>query len=492
VIVERASTTAALGTIAAKGGTVRRTLKTAKAIAVDVPAGALTTLARTPGVRRISFDAPVQSLATPDWDARPLATIFPAVVGAPELWRSGTRGKGVGVAVLDSGTRDHEDFQTIESTTDSLTSNRLVRKVAVATSDQGSPVDDFGHGTWVAGIVGGRGFGNASGRSVGKYAGVAPDVSLVGVKVSNRDGVSRISDAIAGIEWSIENKDRYNLRVLNLSLASTVAESARTSLLDAAVELAWFKGLVVVVAAGNAGPNSMRFPPANDPYAIVVGATDPNDTVGTADDQIAWFSSYGRTQDGVVKPDLVAPGRRIVSALASRQSELAQLYPDRLIEGGKYIRLSGTSASAPVVSGVIALLLQGRPELRPNQVKWLLQRTAQPLPGPGTGAGYPRVDEAAAYTGPIDRANVGVPANMRLVYAYQARTGRTIGTESGWDESGWDESGWDESGWDESGWDESGWDESGWDESGWDASRFVESGWDTTSFATLERRVLGD
>ena len=167
------------------------------------------------------------------------------------------------------------------------------------------------------------------------------------------------------------------LGALNLSLVSTAPESYRTSLLDAAVEYAWFKGIVVVVAAGNAGPDTMRYPPANDPFAIVVGATDDNGTAAADDDQRAWFSSYGTTQDGVARPDLVAPGRRIVSTLADKDIALAREFPDRIVRG-KYIRLSGTSASAPVVSGAAALLLQARPDLRPNEVKWLLQQTAQP------------------------------------------------------------------------------------------------------------------
>jgi serine protease AprX len=293
---------------------------------------------------------------------------------------------------------------------------------------------------------------------------------VVGVKVSDRRGVSRLSDVLAGIEWTVENKELYGIRVLNLSLSSTVAESYRTSLLDAAVEFAWLKGLVVVVAAGNGGPDSARYPPGNDPYAIVVGATDDGGTMTADDDQLAPFSAFGTTQDGHARPDLVAPGRRVVSTLASRTAALAQTYPERVV-GGAYIRLSGTSAAAPVVSGAAALLLQARPELTPDQVKWLLTRTARPVAGAGTGAGYPQAAAAVGYQGEVGRANRGLVPSVHLQRAYASRVG-TAFAENGWDTADWSEVGWDaialtENGWDSTWWDENGWDENGWDVTGW-------------------------
>jgi len=390
------------------------------------------------------------------------------VVGAPDVWSAGLRGTGVGVAILDSGLRDHEDYKAADKNGRRGGRSRLVKKVAVALDDPGGADDDYGHGTWVAGIVGGGGWGDWDDKDKrsDKYPGVAPGVDLISVKVSNKNGVSHISDAVEGIEWVVENKDRYNIRVLNLSLISTVPESYKTSLLDAAVEYAWFNGIVVVAAAGNGGSDTMRYPPANDPYALVVGATDDGGTAAAGDDQPAWFSSYGTTQDGVVKPDLVAPGRRIVSTLAKKDIELGRRFPDRIIQD-HYIRLSGTSGAAPVVSGVAALLLQARPDLRPDQVKWLLQATAQPVSGPGTGAGYPQAGAAIRFAGNVERANRGLVPNLHLVQAYLARTGRTGFVENGWDATGWEEN-------------------------GWDTSRFVENGWDTTQLAGAGRSVLGE
>jgi serine protease AprX len=519
VIIERTNDAAAVDAVKAKGGKVKRKLKARHGLVAEVAAGSLEALAQDPGVTRIAFDAPMAIKGEIDWDRRPLESIYPSVVGAPELWQTGVTGDGVGVAIVDSGLRDHDDFKGVDEKDRRRSGkSRMARRFAVEVEDQGGDDDDHGHGTWVAGIVAGRGWddGDRKDQAVpGKYVGVAPGVKLIGVKVANKRGVSRLSDAVAGIEWVVANKDTYNIRVMNLSLVSTVAESYKTSLLDAAVEYAWFSGIVVVVAAGNEGPDTMRYPPANDPFAIVVGATDDYGTVDRADDDRVWFSSYGTTQDGVVKPDLVAPGRRIVSTLGKKDLPLGREFEDRITRG-HYIRLSGTSGAAPVVSGVAALLLQVRPDLSPDQVKWLLQRTALPVPGPGTGAGYAHAGAAVGYAGEIGRANVGVEPSFYIQRAYLVSTGRLGATENGFDTSSWTENGWDTSSWTKNDWDTSswttsswttsswttsswttsswtrnGWDTSSWTRNGWDTSSWTENGWDTSSW-TSGRRVLGD
>ena len=177
---------------------------------------------------------------------------------------------------------------------------------------------------------------------------------------------------------------------MNLSLVSSVAESYKTSPLAAAVERAWFNGILVVVAAGNAGPDTLLYPPANDPFVITVGASDMMGTVAAnTDDTVAPWSSYGTTQDGFSKPEVVAPGRRIVAPLTSANSNLALAMSAR-IKDGSYIWLSGTSMAAPMVSGIGALAFQAHPEWTNDQFKWLLmqkaRRPAQGLPGSGNGA----------------------------------------------------------------------------------------------------------
>ena len=152
----------------------------------------------------------------------------------------------------------------------------------------------------------------------GRYMGVAPDANLVSIKVSDDEGNATVLDVIAGIQFAVDHKDEYNIRVLNLSLESTVAESYKTDPLDAAVEAAWFKGIFVVAAAGNRGPggDAVHYAPGNDPYIVTVGAVDDNGTKDISDDEPTSWSSRGTTQDGFAKPDIYAPGAQIVSNLA--------------------------------------------------------------------------------------------------------------------------------------------------------------------------------
>jgi serine protease AprX len=463
VLINRQNTSAVVGAVQTHGGSVKRDLLVGNTVAAEVPASSLEALAQEPGVVRITYDAPVklQAAAGPALNAANLQTVYPLAVGATDLWTATppVQGTNVAVAVLDSGIQEIPDFTSVGPSSTcgpgaTRCGSRIIQKVPIALSTAGGPDDDNGHGTWVAGIIGGR-----QPTQGGRYVGVAPDVSLIGIKVSDKDGVARTSDVIGGIEWAVKNKDIYNIRVLNLSLVSGVAESYKTSLLDAAVELAWLKGLVVVVAAGNGGPDTMRYPPANDPYVLAVGATDDHGTAATSDDGLAWFSSYGLTQDGFAKPDLVAPGRHIASTLAAPNIPLAQLFPTKIVERA-YISLSGTSAAAPVVSGVVSQLLQARPGLTPDQVQWLLRQTALAVPGTGTGAGYPQATAAVRFTGVVDTGKRGLIPNIYLTQAYEALHG---GGNVSWDNVSWDNVSWDNVSWDNVSWDNVSWDNVSWD-----------------------------
>jgi serine protease AprX len=304
-------------------------------------------------------------------------------------------------------------------------------------------------------------------QDFGKYIGIAPDANIISIKVSDGAGMAHVSDVIAAIEWVAKNRQTYNIRVINLSMVSSMVSSYKTDMLDAAVELAWLQGLVVVVANGNAGPNANITSPANDPYIISVGATDDMGTAATYDDALAAFSSYGVTVDGVSKPDLVAPGRRIISALSSRFDTLAVQNPPRVVDDG-YIRLSGTSASAPVVSGVVAQLLQARPSLTPGQVKWLLTHTAQPIGGAGTGSGYPRVG-AAVQRSADGNSNSGLVPNNYLAAAYAAKVGLSVS----WDTVSWDTVSWDTVSWNTVSWNTVSWNTVSWNTVSSDTAAFV-------------------
>jgi serine protease AprX len=458
IITARPGDTA--GEVRKRGGQVLGKLRLGNSTVADLPASKIAELAKQPGIVRIAYDAPVtiQSLDPLTDCCDRLQTVYPLAVGAVEQWNSDQRltGTGIGVAVLDSGVHAaHPDFMN-----GSDTSTRVLQLLNGISNTSLSGDDDNGHGTFVSGIITGRGWGVPGVASAGSYIGIAPDANIISVKVSDSAGMAHISDVIGAIEWVAKHRQQYNIRVLNLSLVSSVASSYQTDMFDAAVELAWLQGLVVVVSAGNAGPNAPITSPANDPFIITAGATDDMGTPSTADDTVAWFSSYGQTVDGIAKPDLVAPGRNIVSTLSSPLAPLAQRFPQRVLGGGNYIRLSGTSAAAPVVTGVVAQLLQARPGLKPGQVKWLLTHTARPVSGPGTGAGYPQIGSAGGYSGSVGNSNTWLP-NTYLRAAYASLMGVAFNSVA-WDNVAWDNVAWDNVAWDNIAWDNVGWNNVGW------------------------------
>jgi serine protease AprX len=270
--------------------------------------------------------------------------------------------------------------------------------------------DNFGHGSHIAGIVGGNGS-----ASNGKYIGVAPNSNIINVKVANDDGSATTATVVAGLQWVLQNRTQYNIRVVNLSLNSTVSESYNVNPLDAAVEILWFNGIVVVASAGNGGSGAL-YPPANDPFVITVGATDDKGSTNLGDDVVTTFSAYGTTQDGFAKPDLVAPGRNIISLMGNVNGVIPTQHPGNRVDN-TYFRMSGTSMSAPMVSGAVALLLEDEPNLNPDQVKYRLMATANKnwsgYSPAKAGAGY--LDVYAALNGTTTQtANTGVNASQLL------------------------------------------------------------------------------
>jgi serine protease AprX len=238
-----------------------------------------------------------------------------------------------------------------------------------------------------------------------------------------------VLDVIYGLQFVVDHKTDLNIRVVNLSLESTVQQSYKTDPLDAAVESAWFNGIVVVAAAGNHGATAeaANYAPGNDPYAITVGAVDDLGTKNGGDDVPAEWSSVGRTQDGFAKPEIMAPGAHIVSTLAPG-SAFTTLCPTCIVSGS-YIRAGGTSMAAPVVSGVVALLLQRRPEMTPDQVKYTLVKSARLI-----AAGVPEVNAGAALNPtPGPTANAGLTPNTLV----DAATGSIDYSRSSWSRSSW-------------------------------------------------------
>jgi serine protease AprX len=354
--------------IAKLGGKLGRELALLNGQVVELSNGQLKRLADHPAVARIDWDRPAESQ---------MARAATAVGARAVRQQYGFTGAGIGVAVIDSGiSGSHIDLlgpggQRVPGWKDFV-------------NGRTSPYDDFGHGTHVAGIIGGNGL-----SSLGLHAGVAPGVNLVGLKVLDYQGFGVISNVIAAIEYAITNRAAYNIRVINLSVGAAVTESYRVDPLALAARRAVDAGIVVVAAAGNRGRDAEGrtlyggiTAPGNAPWVLTVGGSS---TLGTAvryDDVVGGYSSRGPTAvDYLAKPDLVAPGTGIVSlsdpASAFYVSKAGYLVSGLNKNAKPYLSLTGTSMAAPVVSGTVALLLQANPDLTPNMVKAILQYTAQ-------------------------------------------------------------------------------------------------------------------
>lgn len=285
-------------------------------------------------------------------------------IGSVAAQQAGLTGNGVTIAVIDTGIYPHPDL------TEPV--NRIIAFKDFI-QNRTTPYDDNGHGTHVAGDAAGNGR-----QSGGIYLGPAPEANLVGVKVLNKQGYGQLSTVIAGVEWCIENRDRFGIRIISMSLGSSGTSSCADDPLCQAVEKAWNNDLVVVVAAGNEGPGAGTISsPGISPSAITVGATDDHGTIKQSDDTVADFSSCGPTPDGVIKPDIVSPGVAITS-LRSPRSFLDKTNPDARV-GTWYFTLSGTSMATPIVSGTVAQILQQNPNLKPDQVKSLFIQNAVDL-----------------------------------------------------------------------------------------------------------------
>jgi serine protease AprX len=269
-------------------------------------------------------------------------------------------GSGVSVAVLDSGVAAINDLNVTKS---------------FVINPQATTVDDlYGHGTHVSGII--------TGDSI--HTGVAPKTNIINVKLGNDIGEVDEVDLLLGLQWVFDNKDEYNIKVVNLSVSSTINQSYKDSPVSAAVEQLWLNGVTVVTAAGNDQYNqsNINYPPANDPFVITVGAFDGVGKYLPSSIELAPWSKRCVTADHVAKPELNAPGVDIVSYLSSEKAILAKENPEA-VYNNNYIEMSGTSMSAPVVTGAIALLLEANPNLTPNQIKFLLTQTAQPTASEG-------------------------------------------------------------------------------------------------------------
>jgi serine protease AprX len=338
-----------------------------------------------------------------DVEVSSFMAITDAVIGADQVHAGlaglpGFTGAGVGIALIDSGIwAQHRSL-----------AGRVVAAVDfVGDSSARARQDSYGHGTHIAAIAAGDSPYPQDSTFQMPFRGVAPGANLISLRVIGADGTGMSSSVIDAIDWAIRNRRRYNIRVINLSLGHAPEESYKFDPMCEAVERAVHAGIVVVAAAGNRGKNAAGQSiyggidsPGNDPYAITVGALNTKGTVVRSDDELTTYSSKGPTIiDGIIKPDLVAPGNKIVSAEALGGSLIAE-NPTLHVAGSDtdaYMTMSGTSMAAGVVSGAAALVLEANSKLTPRQVKTALQYSATFMPGAGLlGAGAGTLNVVAA------------------------------------------------------------------------------------------------
>jgi serine protease AprX len=492
--------------IRSAGGTITDRVPIIEGFGARMTAGAAKHLAANPSVHAVSLNAPVKSQDNGHLDTRHLGTAYDLSIRADTAWGEGDTGRGVGVAVVDTGVQGNmSDFQVSRSNT----ASRVIAS-AVVNPGAGSAGDSFGHGTHVAGIIGGDGTNRASNDPLdGKYVGVAPDANLIDVKIADEQGDASVLDVIDGLQFVIDHRSDYNIRVVNLSLKSSEPESYLTDPLDAAAEAAWNSGVVVVAAAGNLGdaPDAVDYAPANDPYVIAVGGVDDNGTRSIDDDSLASWSSRGTTQDGFPKPDVVAPGAHIVSTIPTG-SVYTQLCPS-CVTDTSYFRVGGTSMAAAVVSGAVADLLDAYPRMSPDRVKadivrrtraitapsadTLVDAQGNPVPGSTTTTTTVRGGEVAldkAINNPSSSvANQGLIPNDLL----DPSTGQIDYSRASWSRASWSDAADPlRASWSRASWSRASWSRASWSATPESCTDFERASWSRASWSDADIQQAKD
>jgi serine protease AprX len=399
---------------------------------------------------------------------------WPHVTAVNKYWAAGANSAAPAatIAIVDSG------IETSRPEFD----GRVIADVNLTTLANNSPGDGRGHGTFVAGI--------AAGSLTGK-AGAAPSAKIVSLDVMDDNGMAKTSDVIAAADWILANKSTYGIRVANFSLHSSVANSFMYDPLDRAVERLWFNNVVVVAAAGNyglpTGPSGVTFAPGNDPFIITVGASDTGKSVATRDDFAAPWSAYGYSLDGFAKPDVAAPGRYMVGPVPTSSTLYAER-PDRVVSEG-YIELSGTSFSAPIVSGIAALILGRHPEYTPDQVKGALMAGAKPMPSAAplsVGVGEVNAHRSIELLNP---PNPNLALNAFIIT--DPISGQPVFDAASWASKAKSDASWASASWGAASWSSASWSSASWASLYWNAASWASASWADTAEAAASWAALG-
>ncbi len=349
-LTDEVSLTQLSDTVHTLGGRVLQTLEIADSLLVELPVGVA-----VPAGAALVPDTPMKVNGTQTYYETEEPT-YRETIGAPT---HPSTGAGVTVALVDTGVADVEDLPDVET----------------LGFEGAGTTDGLGHGTFLAGIIGGQGKDRG-------FPGVAPGAQILDVNVADDEGNTSLSKVLAGLDAV---SDRGGVDVVNISLSTDSPLPPSFDPLSLALERLWEEGTTVVTAAGNDGPKAGSVSsPGNDPVLLTVGALDEVANPDRGDDAVAGFSSRDRSSGGA-KPDLVAPGVSLVSTLSP--GSIAAIDTAWKSDDGKYMRGSGTSMSAAVVAGAVAAVLQTNPNLKPNGIKALLTSTTYDVKGKGAGAG---------------------------------------------------------------------------------------------------------
>ncbi|MFL6004792.1 MAG: S8 family serine peptidase [Gaiellaceae bacterium] len=446
----------------ARSRVVKRRFGTLRAVAASITGGGLLRLAAQPGVLAVTPDSAVTTTTLRNPQAWP---------GGPHIdWFWGSSfaktTRAATIAIVDSGVdTSNNEFGT-----------RLLTQVDLTSTGPSARADGRGHGTFVAGIAAGA----------GKYGGAAPSANVVSLKVFNDVGQGTTSDVLRATDWILQNRTRYDIRVANFSLQTSVATSFRFDPLDRALERLWQAGVVVVAAAGNYAsdgqPSGVLFSPANDPFVITVGALDDSGSPSPADDFNAPWSAYGYTLDGFAKPEVAAPGRHVIEWVPPDTS-LAADRPSAVVKDG--MQLSGTSFAAPVVSGIAADLLGVHPEWTPGQVKGALMRSARSLPAAAPlAAGVGEIDIQAALSDATAPPNANAALDRFLVPDPDGGPYPVFGAAS-WAAIARNDASWDAASWNTASWNSASWNTASWQSASWQSGAFASASWSSASWLNV-------
>ena len=464
----------------AKG--LKRTFSSVSGVSAQLTGAQIVELAGQKGILAITPDSKIRLSVTNGGFSSNQNWVTAA--SAADSW-SGTL-RPPAIAVVDSGVQAcRADFND----TGAGCNTRVVARVTMTSLLPNSSGDGRGHGTLVAGLAAGARDG---------YAGVAPTAPIVSIDVMDDNGMAVTSDVIAAADWILANKSRYNIRVANFSLQSTVSGSFMYDPLNKAVEKLWFNGVVVVVAAGNYGvdglPTTVAYAPGNDPFVISVGAADLNGTpTARGDDFAAPWSAFGYTLDGFAKPDIGAPGRLLVGPVQATATMPLE-HPERVTAPG-YMWMSGTSFAAPLVSGAAAQLLAKYPNWTPDQVKGALMLTARSTAA-GTALGVGELNVKGAYQFDYSSLVGGTPPNPNAALnqyvaadgagalAFDSASWSNAATaDASWNQASWSQASWNQASWASASWNAASWSSASWNAASWAAASWAAASWNAASWA---------